>query len=269
MPQRLDLYLVSQGAADSREKIKKLIESGNVTVNGKIIKKAGYPVCSDDIININKIDEKYVSRGGYKLERAINSFSLDLENKICADIGASTGGFCDCMLQNGAKKIYAVDVGTGQLADKIKNDDRVTNIEKCNFRYADEDLFGEKVQFCSVDVSFISLKLILPSLFSVMSDESKAVCLIKPQFEAGKENIGKNGIVKSKSVHFDVIDGIINSAQTVGFKIYGIDHSPITGGDGNIEYLICIVKSQTYQSKSVDTVNTVETAFRELKEGRH
>lgn len=265
MPQRLDLYLVSQGAAGSREKVKKLIETGNVTVNGKIVKKAGHAVCNDDIININKIEEKYVSRGGYKLERAINSFSLDLSSKICADIGASTGGFCDCMLQNGAEKIYAVDVGIGQLADKIKSDSRVINIEKCNFRYADENLFGEKAQFCSVDVSFISLRYILPALFSVMSDESEAICLIKPQFEAGKDNIGKNGIVKSKSVHNNVLNEIINTAEHVGFKIGGIDHSPITGGDGNIEYLIYIIKSKTYQSKPVDTVNTVETAFRELK----
>ncbi|MBQ2390627.1 MAG: TlyA family RNA methyltransferase [Clostridia bacterium] len=265
MPQRLDLYLVSQGAAGSREKVKKLIETGNVTVNGKIVKKAGHAVCSDDIININKIEEKYVSRGGYKLERAINSFSLGLSSKICADIGASTGGFCDCMLQNGAEKIYAVDVGIGQLADKIKSDSRVINIEKCNFRYADENLFGEKAQFCSVDVSFISLRYILPALFSVMSDESEAICLIKPQFEAGKDNIGKNGIVKSKSVHNNVLNEIINTAEHVGFKIGGIDHSPITGGDGNIEYLIYIIKSKTYQSKPVDTVNTVETAFRELK----
>ena len=265
MPQRLDLYLVSQGAAGSREKVKKLIETGNVTVNGKIVKKAGHAVCNNDIININKIEEKYVSRGGYKLERAINSFSLDLSSKICADIGASTGGFCDCMLQNGAEKIYAVDVGIGQLADKIKSDSRVINIEKCNFRYADENLFGEKAQFCSVDVSFISLRYILPALFSVMSDESEAICLIKPQFEAGKDNIGKNGIVKSKSVHNNVLNEIINTAEHVGFKIGGIDHSPITGGDGIIEYLIYIIKSKTYQSKPVDTVNTVETAFRELK----
>ena len=241
---RLDVLLFERGFTDSREKAKKLINDGSVAVNGKPVTKAGFTVSDSDVIELCGDVMPYVSRGGYKLEKAIKVFEIDLNGCICADIGASTGGFTDCMLQNGAVKVFSVDVGSDQLSYKLRSDTRVINLEKTNFRYADKTLFGDEVDFASVDVSFISLKHILPNLFEILTDSGKAVCLIKPQFEAGKEHVGKNGVVKEASTHIAVVENIYDLAVETGFGVSGIDFSPIKGPQGNIEYLIMLCKNK-------------------------
>lgn len=264
---RLDVALVEGGFAESREKAKALIMAGIVYVNNQKSDKAGNTVKADDIIEVRGETLKYVSRGGLKLEKAVKVFDFSLANCICADIGASTGGFTDCMLQNGAKKVYAIDVGYGQLAWKLRTDERVVNLERTNFRYVTREQIPEELDFASVDVSFISLSLILPVMRTLLKDEGQAVCLIKPQFEAGKENVGKKGVVRDKSVHIAVIDKIISLLQENNFTLLGLDFSPVKGPEGNIEYLCHIKKTESFENLCNTTSNeVVENSYNALKE---
>ncbi len=242
---RLDVALVEGGFCESREKAKALIMSGIVFVNNQKSDKAGTTVKVDDIIEVRGETLKYVSRGGLKLEKAMNSFSITLDGFICADIGASTGGFTDCMLQNGAIKVYSIDVGYGQLAWKLRTDERVINLERTNFRYVTTEQVPDPLDFASVDVSFISLSHILPVMRELLKENGKAVCLIKPQFEAGKENVGKKGVVRDKNVHISVVENILNLCLKNKFSVLGLDFSPIKGPEGNIEYLCFIEKTET------------------------
>lgn len=237
---RLDAAVFDLGLAPSREKAKAFIMAGVVYVNNQKADKAGMNVTADMKIEVRDNTLKYVSRGGLKLEKAMQTYGICLDGLVCADVGASTGGFTDCMLQNGAKKVYAVDVGYGQLAWKLRCDERVINLEKTNFRYVTHEQIPEKLDFLSVDVSFISLRLILPVMRSLMHSDSKAVCLIKPQFEAGRENVGKNGVVRDLSVHEQVVASITEYMVDSGFDVLGVDFSPIKGPQGNIEYLAYI-----------------------------
>ena len=242
---RLDVALVEKGFAESREKAKRLIMAGIVYVNNQKSDKAGNTVKEDDLIEVRGETLKYVSRGGLKLEKAVDVFSLDLTGFICADIGASTGGFTDCMLQNGAARVYAIDVGYGPLDWKLRTDDRVVNLERTNFRYVTTEQVPDELDFASVDVSFISLSHILPVMRELLKEGGRAVCLIKPQFEAGKENVGKKGVVREKSVHIAVIEKIINLVEENKFSLLGLDFSPVKGPEGNIEYLCYIRKDET------------------------
>ncbi|MGN1420094.1 MAG: TlyA family RNA methyltransferase [Eubacterium sp.] len=240
---RLDIALFERGLAPSREKAKAIIMSGIVYVNNQKSDKAGREIKDDDVIEVRGSTLKYVSRGGLKLEKAMKAFPIELDNKICMDVGASTGGFTDCMLMNGAIKVYSVDVGYGQLAWKLRTDERVVNLERTNFRYATDEQIKDKIDFASVDVSFISLKHILPNLNKFLSDDGEAVCLIKPQFEAGKEKVGKKGVVSDLSTHIEVVERVIDMAVENGFSVKGLEFSPIKGPEGNIEYLIFLQKS--------------------------
>lgn len=241
---RLDILVHELGYVQSREKAKAIIMAGLVYVDNQKADKPGvsYPVNAK--LEVRGATQKYVSRGGFKLEKAMNSFPIDLNGKITMDIGASTGGFTDCMLQNGAKKVYSVDVGYGQLDWKLRNDERVVNLERTNVRYITENEVPDKIDFFSVDVSFISLKLVLPPARNLMADNATAVCLIKPQFEAGRENVGKKGVVRDPKVHQNVVDSIVDFCVNNGFDVLGLSYSPIKGPEGNIEYLIYIRKSE-------------------------
>ena len=242
---RLDAELVTRKIAGSRERAKGLIKSGAVLVNGKIIFKPSADINeTDEIISLAE-EFKYVGRGGLKLEKAIDEFGIDLKNKICIDIGASTGGFTDCMLQNGAARVYAVDVGHDQLAEKLQNDARVCNAEGTDIRNITVDFTGGQVDFISIDVSFISLKLILPKASELLKECGEASVLIKPQFEAGKKGIGKNGIVKDRKVHENVLKDITEFAVSLGFMPNALICSPIKGGSGNTEYLIHLKKGKS------------------------
>lgn len=240
---RLDAAVFDLGLVPSREKAKALIMAGVVYVNNQKADKAGMTVTEDMKIEVRDNTLKYVSRGGLKLEKAMQVFPINLDGCICADIGASTGGFTDCMLQNGADRVYAIDVGYGQLAWKLRCDERVVNLEKTNFRYVTAEQVPDKLDFASVDVSFISLKLILPVMHTLMKDCAEAVCLIKPQFEAGKENVGKKGVVRDIKVHKQVVSEIVDFMYQSGFSVLGLDFSPIKGPQGNIEYLAYLKKS--------------------------
>ncbi len=240
---RLDILVCENYKELSREKAKALIMSGVVYLNNQKVDKPGVSYPCDSKIEIRGKTIPYVSRGGLKLEKAIKEFDISLKDKVCIDIGASTGGFTDCMLQNGAKRVYSVDVGYGQLDWKLRNDNRVVNLERTNFRYVTNDIIKEKVDFISVDVSFISLRLILPVARMFMKECAEAVCLIKPQFEAGKDKVGKKGVVKDKNVHFQVVEDIKSFSILNGFDIININYSPIKGPEGNIEYLIYLKKS--------------------------
>ena len=240
MKKRLDVLLVEKGFFESREKAKAVIMSGCVYVNNQQADKAGTSFDENAAVEVRDSRMRYVSRGGYKLEKAMQVFPISLDGKITMDIGASTGGFTDCMLQNGAQKVYAVDVGYGQLAWKLRSDDRVVNLERTNMRYVTHEQVPEEIDFFSVDVAFISLKLILPAARGVCADNAQGVCLIKPQFEAGRENVGKNGVVRDKKVHIAVVDEIIDYCVNNGFSVLGLDYSPIKGPQGNIEYLLYI-----------------------------
>lgn len=243
MKERLDVLLVQQGYAQSREKAKAIIMSGNVFVNGQREDKAGTTFDETKIrIEVKGSSLKYVSRGGLKLEKAMNAFPITLQDKICMDIGASTGGFTDCMLQNGATKVYSVDVGHGQLDWKLRNDERVVCMEKTNFRYMVPGDIEDVLDFASVDVSFISLTKILIPARNLLTNQGQMVCLIKPQFEAGKDKVGKKGVVREPEIHEEVICKIVDYADLVGFKVLGLEYSPIKGPEGNIEYLIYIEK---------------------------
>lgn len=246
MKERLDVLLVKLGYAQSREKAKAVIMSGTVFVGGQREDKAGAMFDADKaVITVKGGEQKYVSRGGLKLEKALECFPISLDGKICMDIGASTGGFTDCMLQNHAAKVYAVDVGHGQLAWKLRNDGRVVCMEKTNFRYMTEEDIGEKPEFASVDVSFISLTRILIPANHLLADEGQMVCLIKPQFEAGRDKVGKKGVVKDPNIHKEVIGKTIDFAAAVGFEVLGLTFSPIKGPEGNIEYLLFLKKRET------------------------
>ena len=234
---RLDVLLTERGLLDSRQKAQATIMSGIVFVDGKRVDKAGTMVSNDSNIEIRGTTLKYVSRGGLKLEKAMQTFPLHLEGKVCADIGASTGGFTDCMLQNGAKKVYAVDVGYGQLDWKLRNDERVVCMERTNARYLTHEQIPDELDFASVDVSFISLKLILPALAGLLKPDGHAVCLVKPQFEAGREKVGKKGVVRDPAVHLEVLEHFLEHAKESRFTVLGLTYSPIRGPEGNIEYL--------------------------------
>lgn len=239
MKERLDVILVSEGYAESREKAKAIIMAGNVFVDGQREDKAGTTFDTDKVkIEVKGATLKYVSRGGLKLEKAMTHFGLSLEGKVCMDIGASTGGFTDCMLQNGATKVYAVDVGHGQLAWKLRNDERVVCMEKTNFRYMVREDIADDLDFASVDVSFISLTKILLPAKKLLKDGGQMVCLIKPQFEAGRDKVGKKGVVREASVHREVICKVLDYADSLGFLIKNLEYSPIKGPEGNIEYLV-------------------------------
>lgn len=235
--ERLDVLLVEQGLAESRAKAQATIMSGQVFVAGQRVDKPGTSVLRSAAIEVRGNPLKYVSRGGLKLEKAMSSFALSLEGCVCGDIGASTGGFTDCMLQNGAKKVYAVDVGYGQLDWKLRNDARVVSLERTNARTLTHEQISEELDFASVDVSFISLKLILPALARVLKEDGRAVCLVKPQFEAGKDKVGKKGVVRDSAVHREVLEHFLDHARENDFAVLALDFSPIRGPEGNIEYL--------------------------------
>ncbi|HCT16226.1 MAG TPA: TlyA family rRNA (cytidine-2'-O)-methyltransferase [Ruminococcaceae bacterium] len=244
---RLDIAVTQRGLAESREKAKALIMAGQVYLNGQKELKAGATVKPDDEIEVRGSRNPFVSRGGLKLQKAAEKFDIDLADCICMDIGASTGGFTDCMLTHGAKKVYSIDVGYGQLAWKLRTDERVVNMERTNFRYVTHEQIPEDIDFASVDVSFISLKIILPVLRELLKSDGQAVCLIKPQFEAGREKIGKKGVVRDPQVHIEVVENIVAFALESGFDVKNLDFSPIKGPEGNIEYLMHIQKSDDPQ----------------------
>ena len=264
MKERLDVLLVKRNLAESREKAKALIMSGIVYVNGQKEDKAGTTFDETAPIEVRGNTLKYVSRGGLKLEKAMTHFGVELKGKICMDVGASTGGFTDCMLQNGAVKVYSVDVGHGQLAWKLRNDERVVCMEKTNIRYVTPDDIEDRIEFASIDVSFISLTKVLPPVKELLTDDGEIVCLIKPQFEAGREKVGKKGVVRDQKVHVEVVEMIVDFARQIGFKTLDLSYSPIKGPEGNIEYLLYITKDQTKENKEFDIKAMVEESHRSL-----
>lgn len=243
MKKRIDVLLFERGLAPSREKARTLIMAGSVYVNNQKFDKPGDTVSDDAEIEVRGSTLKYVSRGGLKLEKAMQLFPIDLNGKICMDIGASTGGFTDCMLQNGAQRVYSVDVGYGQLAWQLRQDPRVVNLERTNARYLTREQVPEEIDFFSVDVSFISLRIILPAVRPLLRDGGQAVCLIKPQFEAGREKVGKKGVVRDRAVHEEVVETICRFALENGYSVLGLTFSPVKGPEGNIEYLVYLEKS--------------------------
>ena len=238
MKERLDVLLVNRNLARSREKAKAIIMSGIVFVDGQKEDKAGTTFEDTAVIEVRGSTLKYVSRGGLKLEKAMTHFGVELQDKICMDVGASTGGFTDCMLQNGAVKVYAVDVGHGQLDWKLRNDERVVCMEKTNIRYVTGEHVPDRIQFASIDVSFISLTKVLGPVKALLTDDGQVVCLIKPQFEAGRDKVGRKGVVREKSTHLEVIEAVMVFARSIGFEILNLEYSPIKGPEGNIEYLL-------------------------------
>lgn len=253
MKKRADVILVEKGLVDSREKAKRVIMEGLVFVGSKRIDKPGDKLDEDIEIIIKENPLTYVSRGGLKLEKAIDIFNIDLENKVAMDIGASTGGFTDCMLQNGVSKVFAVDVGYGQLDWRLRNDPRVIVMERTNIRNVSLDDIGEKIDFISIDVSFISLRLVLPVAKSLLKEDGEVVALIKPQFEAGREKVGKKGIVREKNTHCEVIESVINFSRELELGVSGLSYSPITGATGNIEFLIYLKNNseKTIENKEI------------------
>ena len=260
---RLDVLLVERGLFSSREKAKASIMAGIVRVNGQITDKAGTPVAQDAIIDVKENLCPYVGRGGLKLAKALDEFNLDVKEKIAMDIGASTGGFTDCMLQNGAKKVYAIDVGYGHLDYGLRNNPQVVNIEKTNIRYLDFNLIQDPIEFITIDVSFISLSLVLPIAGKLLVNKGQMVCLVKPQFEAGKDQVGKGGIVKDKAIHIQVIEKVIVAAMAENLKLEGLTYSPVKGAKGNIEYLLLFVKTEEDALK-IDVTDVVIAAQESL-----
>lgn len=246
--ERLDVLLVKRGLAESREKAKAIIMTGNVFVEEQREDKAGSTFAEDAQIRIKGTPMKYVSRGGYKLEKAMELWHVPLQDKLCMDVGSSTGGFTDCMLQNGAVKVYAIDVGTNQLAWKLRQDERVVSMEKTNIRYVTPEDIADPIDFSSIDVAFISLTKVLIPVWNLLKNGGRVVCLVKPQFEAGREKVGKKGVVRDKKVHEEVVCHIMTYALSMGFEILGLSYSPIKGPEGNIEYLLCIEKPQDAQA---------------------
>ena len=263
MKDRLDVLLVKRGLAESREKAKAVIMSGIVYVDGQKEDKAGQTFADTANIEVRGSTLKYVSRGGLKLEKALECFDVSVKDKVCMDIGASSGGFTDCMLQNGAKKVYAVDVGHGQLAWKLRNDTRVVVMEKTNIRYVKPEDIGESIDFASIDVSFISLSKVLPAAYNLLGERGEIVALIKPQFEAGREKVGKKGVVREKSTHIEVIQNCFAYAKENGFFVRELEFSPVKGPEGNIEYLYHLVKSGDIDS-DIDIEAVVSTAHEKL-----
>ena len=262
---RLDQYLVQNGLVQSRERAKALIMAGVVFVNQQKVDKAGEMIKEDAVVEVRGHDIGYVSRGGLKLEKALQIFPISVEGKVVADIGASTGGFTDCALQNGAAKVYAIDVGYGQLAWKLRNDERVVNMERTNVRYLEADSLPEQVDAATIDVAFISLDKILPAVHKILKPEGFVVALIKPQFEAGKEKVGKKGVVRDLNVHLEVVENVINLAVENGFSVMGLQFSPIKGPEGNIEYLIYLNKSANpIVSENVNAKELVNMSHTEL-----
>lgn len=262
---RLDAFLFEKGFSESREKAKAFIMSGIVYVNDQKVLKAGMTVTDDDRIEVRGGME-FVSRGGYKLKKAMQNFPITLADKICMDVGASTGGFTDCMLKNGAKKVFCVDVGYGQLAWKLRSDERVVNLERTNIRYVTAEQVPDPIDFFSVDVSFISLKLVLPTVLPLLTDDGQGVCLIKPQFEAGRERVGKKGVVRDIQTHIDVVREITDFANENGFSVLGLDFSPIKGPEGNIEYLMYIQKGSG-KANVLDPIAVVQASHSQLNGG--
>ena len=242
--ERLDILLVEKGICESREKAKTNIMAGLIFVDGQRVDKAGEKVKVDADIVFKGEKLKYVSRGGLKLEKAMNTFGIDLTDKVCMDIGASTGGFTDCMLQNNASKVFAVDVGYGQFAWKLRTDERVVCMEKTNIRYVTPEDIGVALDFASIDVSFISLRTIMPAVKALLEDKGEVVALIKPQFEAGRDKVGKKGVVRDKEVHLEVINTIINFLMENELNVLGLSYSPIKGPEGNREYLVYFTKDK-------------------------
>ena len=264
MKERLDVLLVKRGLAPSREKAKTMIMEGNVFVNNNREDKAGSTFAEDAPIEIHGNTLKYVSRGGLKLEKAIKNFDVSVEGKVCTDVGSSTGGFTDCMLQNGAVKVFAIDVGRGQLDWKLRQDPRVVCMEKTNIRYVTPEDIGEPVQFSSIDVSFISLTKVLLPIRNYLKEDGQIVALIKPQFEAGREKVGKKGVVREKSTHIEVIEKVTDYAVSIGFEVAALEFSPIKGPEGNIEYLVHLKKRPEKEARIVESVDirgTVDVAF--------
>ena len=265
MKKRLDVLLVEKGLIESRQKAQALIMAGEVYVGGQRVDQAGAPTAEDAAIEVRGGGMKYVSRGGYKLEKAMAAWPITLTGAVCADIGASTGGFTDCMLQNGAEKVYAVDVGYGQFAWKLRQDPRVVCLERTNARYLTAEQIPQPLSFFSVDVSFISLSLILPPLRPLMAPGGEAVCLVKPQFEAGRDKVGKKGVVRDKGVHLEVLEHFLDHAKTAGFTVKGMTYSPIRGPEGNIEYLGWL-STEEGQGWAGDLRELVEASHSHLEE---
>ncbi|WP_125152266.1 TlyA family RNA methyltransferase [Clostridium rectalis] len=255
---RLDVLLVEKGFFESRERAKASIMAGEIFIDGIRFDKCGEKVKENSNVEFKGEKMPYVSRGGYKLEKAIRNFDINLKNKTCLDIGAATGGFTDCMLQNGASKVFAIDVGYGQLAWKLRTDPRVICMERTNFRYVTYDDVGEYADFGSIDVSFISLEKVIPPALKLLSDKGEMVALIKPQFEAGRDKVGKKGVVREKSVHEEVINKIVLFVKKSNLKIKGLQYSPIKGPEGNIEYLIYFTKDKEYNEKfSINNIKDI------------
>lgn len=266
--ERVDVLAYKQGLFDTREQAKRGVMAGLVVavINGERFDKPGEKIDEATELKLKGEKLKYVSRGGLKLEKALNQFGLSVEGKIAIDIGASTGGFTDVMLQNGASQVFSVDVGTNQLAWKLRNDPRVVSMEQFNFRYAEPDDFEATPNFASIDVSFISLDLILPALHRILAENGQVVALVKPQFEAGREQIGKNGIIKDPKIHLAVLEKVVAFAGTHGFAVMGVDYSPIQGGHGNIEFLMYLEKKEEKTKPTTEQLEAVvERAHKEFK----
>ena len=264
MKERLDVLLVKRNLASSREKAKAIIMSGNVFVDGQREDKAGTSFSEEVQIEVRGHALPYVSRGGLKLEKAMKNFDVSMEGKVCTDVGSSTGGFTDCMLQNGAVKVFAIDVGHGQLDWKLRQDERVVCMEKTNIRYVQPEDLGEPIDFSSIDVSFFSLTKVLLPIRNYLKENGEIVALIKPQFEAGREKVGKKGVVKEKSTHIEVIEKVTDYAVSIGFEVAALEFSPIKGPEGNIEYLVHLKKRPEEEARIVESVDirgTVDVAF--------
>lgn len=269
MKERLDVLLVNRGLAQSREKAKAIIKSGNVYVNGTMEDKASSTFDEDITVDIRDNPLKYVSRGGLKLEKALDTFCILLEGKTCMDIGASTGGFTDCMLQKGASRVYSVDVGTNQLAQKLREDNRVISMEQTNIRYLTPDRINDEIAFISIDVAFISLTKVLTPVLDLLVDKGEVIALIKPQFEVGREYIGKRGVVKEKKLHINAITNVSMYAHAVGYECIELDYSPIKGPEGNIEYLMYLRKSKRNNDLSNDNIGFPSQIIQSIVEEAH
>lgn len=260
---RLDQLVFDLGLAESRERAKTTVMSGLVFVNGQRADKPGMQVSPDVNVEVKGTALPYVSRGGLKLEKALKVFPIDVKGKVCIDCGASTGGFTDVLLKNGAAKVYSVDVGYGQLAWSLRNDERVVNMERTNIRYISSEQIPEPLDICVMDLSFISVKLVLPAVCALLKDDAQLVCLIKPQFEAGREEVGKKGVVRDKAVHLSVIESVLSFAPTVGMTVMGLDFSPIKGPEGNLEYL-CYMKKGVHKAGLINAAAVVEASHESL-----
>ena len=260
---RLDQLVFDLGLAESRERAKTTVMSGLVFVNGQRADKPGMQVSPDVNVEVKGTALPYVSRGGLKLEKALKVFPIDVNGKVCIDCGASTGGFTDVLLKNGAAKVYSVDVGYGQLAWSLRNDERVVNMERTNIRYISSEQIPEPIDLAVMDLSFISIKLVLPAVCALLKDDAQLVCLIKPQFEAGREEVGKKGVVRDKAVHLSVIESVLSFAPTVGMTVMGLDFSPIKGPEGNREYL-CYMKKGVHEAGLINAAAVVEASHESL-----